>query len=79
MYRQRLDDLARQGGLGIRAERALIFGADVGRRKQPDEFLPRIPVHRRRGGVGFDHAPRFQVVDDQPVAGGFEDRPINIG
>ncbi|MBP1704255.1 MAG: hypothetical protein H6Q38_3362 [Chloroflexi bacterium] len=45
---------------------------------QADEFIVSIAVHRARRRIGLDHKAGLQIMDDQPVTGGFEDALITL-
>src|SRR5512140_210103 len=57
-------------------EQGMVFRKHEGRWMQPYEFLAGVAVHLAGGGVGFDHIVQPNVIDHQPIAGGFEDISI---
>src|SRR5687768_13172144 len=51
------------------AETLLTFGMYEGCQLQPDKFLACITMHLVCRGIRLQHKTRFQIGDDQPVAG----------
>src|SRR5690242_8335905 len=76
MYDKRFEHTIRLGGPDLLFEQGMAFWKHEDRWIQSDEFLARIAMHFTRGGVGFNHGVQSDIIDHQPVAGGFKDVSI---
>ena len=45
---------------------------------QPDKFFAAVRVHFARSRIRLDDESRFQIADDQPVAGGIKNASIPL-